>query len=102
MAAGISASELAIRVCNVSMPSSAASALDRHAYAASLDEIYFDLNDAGDDRAKVAFTAARAVTSSACAAEGRAEDAVYEAIIAIDDIALVRAQVLAAIRDVTS
>lgn len=57
MAAGISASELAIRACNVSMPSSVVSALDRHAYAARLDEIYFELNDAGDDRAKVALLA---------------------------------------------
>ena len=102
MAGGLSASQVAIRVCNVTMPSDADSATDRHAYAASLDKVYFDLNDAGDDRAQGAFAAARAATSSAFAADGRAEEAVYEAIVATGDLTLVRAHVLAVVRDLTS
>ena len=101
-AAAISASQLAMRRCNVSIPPGNSTSLDHHAFAASLDENYFELDAAGNDRSKAAFSAARAATSFAFAVEGRAEEAVYEAIIATEDLASVRAQVLAAVRTACS
>ena len=98
-AAAVAASELALRVCNVSVPLEATGAIERHAYAAALDRIYFDLHDVGHEGAEVAFAAARASTSSACASEGAAGEAVYEAVIATENLQLVKVTVLAAIRD---
>ena len=94
-AVGVSLSELAMRLCEVVLPQDVVTADERHAYAARLDEIYFDLNDAEDAGTTKAFAAARAASSSAYAMQGEAEDAIYEAMIAIDDMELARAHILA-------
>lgn len=83
-------SKLALHHCGVVLPLEAISASDQEAYAAKLDEIYFDLRERNDATTDGAFCAARAASSAAFATMGRCEEAVYEAIIALGDTELVR------------
>ena len=87
-------SQLALRLCGVLLPPHVALTSTEEAYAAELDEKYFNLSERGDAASQQVFCAARAVSSAAFARSGQCEDAVDEAIIATDDFFAVRQKIV--------